>query len=261
MFCPFNQRIYHTNNYRLDKSGHTATSLNLKYNGGMFIGLYSADKHSSSPPEVYPPGTDVSFCRSDGVQIRGSVIGIPIEEPSTKSPSTSNQHYTICLVDGNIEQVSPPTMAAITRNKTEPPTIQSSQLVLPQWIRDEKKVALELDGKRHFGCLQLENGRWNFKPSTSKSTINLPNFALTYKSLLDQQLILPGWHSNFIQAAAAAHVSASGLTYDCPDSLLKALAPTFSGRAIWHDSYMEELNGLIKLGIFHEISLVKYRRL
>eukprot|EP00957_Ditylum_brightwellii_P175123 13333451-Ditylum_brightwellii.AAC.1 len=59
-------------------------------------------------------------------------------------------------------------------------------------------------------------------------------------------------------AAAAAHVSASGLTCDCPNSLLKALAPTFSDRAIYHDSYMEELNGLIKLGNFHEISLDEY---
>eukprot|EP00957_Ditylum_brightwellii_P193206 14711268-Ditylum_brightwellii.AAC.1 len=103
-------------------------------------------------------------------------------------------------------------MDAITHNETEPPTIQSSQLVLPQWIRDEKKVTLELNGKRHLGHLQLENGRWNFKSSTSKPTINLPNFALTYNSLLDQQLILPGWHSNFIPATTASHVSASGLT-------------------------------------------------
>eukprot|EP00957_Ditylum_brightwellii_P165870 12628642-Ditylum_brightwellii.AAC.1 len=91
--------------------------------------------------------------------------------------------------------------------------------------------------------------------------IALPNFAITYKSLLEQQLILPGWHRNFIPAAAAAHVSATGLTCDCPDSLLKALAPTFSNRVIWHKSYMEELNGLIKLGTFHEISLDEYQQL
>eukprot|EP00957_Ditylum_brightwellii_P052871 4008734-Ditylum_brightwellii.AAC.1 len=61
------------------------------------------------------------------------------------------------------------------------------------------------------------------------------------KSLLDQQLLLPGWHSNFIPAAAAAHVSASGLTCDCPEFLIKALAPSFADCAIWHESYMEEL--------------------
>eukprot|EP00957_Ditylum_brightwellii_P082586 6279751-Ditylum_brightwellii.AAC.1 len=77
--------------------------------------------------------------------------------------------------------------------------------------------------------------------------MNLPNFALTYNTLLDQHLILPGWRSNFISAAAVAHASTSGLTYDCLDYFIKALAPTFADRDIWYDSYMEELNGLIKL--------------
>eukprot|EP00957_Ditylum_brightwellii_P066844 5072792-Ditylum_brightwellii.AAC.1 len=59
MFYPFNQRVYPTNNYRLDERGHTATSFNLHYDGGMFIGLYSSDKKSSSsPPELYPLGTE-----------------------------------------------------------------------------------------------------------------------------------------------------------------------------------------------------------
>eukprot|EP00957_Ditylum_brightwellii_P110245 8408714-Ditylum_brightwellii.AAC.1 len=82
-------------------------------------------------------------------------------------------------------------MAAITRNSKDPPAIQSSQLVLPRWIGDSKKVTFEIDGQRHIGHLILENGHWTFKSSTSKSTITLPNFALTYKSLLEQQLILP----------------------------------------------------------------------
>eukprot|EP00957_Ditylum_brightwellii_P004549 346127-Ditylum_brightwellii.AAC.1 len=70
MYCPFNKEIYHTNNYRLDESGHTATAFNLQYDGGTFIGLYSSDKKTSSPPDLYPPGTEVSFLRRDGVRIR-----------------------------------------------------------------------------------------------------------------------------------------------------------------------------------------------
>eukprot|EP00957_Ditylum_brightwellii_P133112 10149439-Ditylum_brightwellii.AAC.1 len=143
-------------------------------------------------------------------------------------------------------------MASITCNEKDPPTLHLSQLVLPQWIGDSKKVTLELDGKRHLGRLILDNDTWKFKPSPSKSLISLLNFALTYKSLLEQQLLLPRWHSNFIPAAAAAHVSASGLTCDCPESLIKALSPLFADRTIWHDSYMEELQGLIKLGTFHK---------
>uniref|UniRef100_A0A7S4W830 Uncharacterized protein n=1 Tax=Ditylum brightwellii TaxID=49249 RepID=A0A7S4W830_9STRA len=82
MCCPFNQKVYHTNNYKLDESGHIATSFNLCYVGGMFIGLYSSDKHSSSPPELYPPGTVVSFLCHDRVRIWGSVIIVPVDDPS-----------------------------------------------------------------------------------------------------------------------------------------------------------------------------------
>eukprot|EP00957_Ditylum_brightwellii_P003961 301664-Ditylum_brightwellii.AAC.1 len=105
MFCPFNQRVYHTNNYCLDESGHTATSFNLHYDGGMFIGLYSLDKKlPSSPPELYPPGTEVSFLQSDGVRIWGSVISVPIGDPLKKSHPSSHLSYSIRLVNGTIEQ-------------------------------------------------------------------------------------------------------------------------------------------------------------
>mmetsp|Transcript_14188 Transcript_14188/g.20773 ORF Transcript_14188/g.20773 Transcript_14188/m.20773 type:complete len:182 (-) Transcript_14188:926-1471(-) len=159
MFCPFNQRVYHANKYRLDGSGHAATSFNLHYDGGMFIRLYSSDrKSSSSPPELYPPDTEVSFLRTDGVHIRGSVISVPIGDPLQKSHPSTHLSYSIRLVNGDIEQVSPSTMAAITCNSKDPPAIQSSQLVLPQWIGDLKKVTFEIDGQRHIGRLILENG-------------------------------------------------------------------------------------------------------
>eukprot|EP00957_Ditylum_brightwellii_P011088 840487-Ditylum_brightwellii.AAC.1 len=74
-----------------------------------------------------------------------------------------------------------------------------------------------------------------------------------YKSLLNQYLLLPGWHSNFILAAAAAHVSTFGHTCNCPDSLIKALAPVFADHAILHEPYMEELQSFIKLGMIKEI--------
>eukprot|EP00957_Ditylum_brightwellii_P016799 1264563-Ditylum_brightwellii.AAC.1 len=119
-------------------------------------------------------------------------------------------------------------MAVIAQKSDNLPTIHSSQLVLPQWIRDNKK----------------------FNSSTSKPMVDVDNFALMYQSILDQQLILPGWHSTFIPAATVAHISATGLTCDCPESLIKALAPTFADRAIWHASYMEELQGLIALDTF-----------
>eukprot|EP00957_Ditylum_brightwellii_P056505 4284107-Ditylum_brightwellii.AAC.1 len=144
-------------------------------------------------------------------------------------------------------------MAAITHNNKDLPTIQSPQLVLPQWIEDSNGVILELNDQQLIVRLMLEHGNWKFKSSTSKLRVALPNFALTYKSLLDQQMILPGWHSHFIP-----YVSAGGFTNDFPDYLLKSLANTFSNRVIWYDFYIEEMNGLIELGTFHEISLDEY---
>eukprot|EP00957_Ditylum_brightwellii_P148359 11294601-Ditylum_brightwellii.AAC.1 len=129
MFCPFNQRVYHTNIYHLDESGHTATSFNLHYDRGMFIGLYSSDKKSSSsPPELYTLGTEVSFSRPDGMRIWGSVISALIGDPLKKSHPSSHLSYSTRLGNGNIKQVSPSTMAAIIHNNKDPPTIQSSQL-------------------------------------------------------------------------------------------------------------------------------------
>eukprot|EP00957_Ditylum_brightwellii_P210933 15365571-Ditylum_brightwellii.AAC.1 len=101
-------------------------------------------------------------------------------------------------------------MAAILRKSPELPTIHSSQLVLPQWIGDLKKITLEIDGKHHLGRLLLDNDKGQFQSSTSKLVTDLPNFALIYNSLLYQQLLLSGWHSNVVPAAAAAHVSAAG---------------------------------------------------
>eukprot|EP00957_Ditylum_brightwellii_P105573 8048583-Ditylum_brightwellii.AAC.1 len=128
MYCPFNQKVYHTNSYKLDKSGHTATSFNLRYDGGIFAGLYSSDKRSSSPPELYPPGTLVSFLSCDKLCVWGSIISVPVNDPFQKSEFLQHTSYTIHLVDGTIKQVSPSTMVSITHSKKDPPTLHSSQL-------------------------------------------------------------------------------------------------------------------------------------
>eukprot|EP00957_Ditylum_brightwellii_P083170 6323952-Ditylum_brightwellii.AAC.1 len=47
-FCPFNKEVYITLQYCLDESGHTTTDINIQYNGGMFIALYSSQSKSKS---------------------------------------------------------------------------------------------------------------------------------------------------------------------------------------------------------------------
>eukprot|EP00957_Ditylum_brightwellii_P028339 2140224-Ditylum_brightwellii.AAC.1 len=60
-------------------------------------GLYSSAKHDphSSPPELYPSGTEVSFQRQDGVHIRGTVLSVPVKHGSHTPPNSTSQNYII----------------------------------------------------------------------------------------------------------------------------------------------------------------------
>eukprot|EP00957_Ditylum_brightwellii_P190574 14507280-Ditylum_brightwellii.AAC.1 len=153
-FCSFNKEVYTTAQYHLDESGYTANDFNLIYNSGIFNGLYSSQSKlkskTSLPTEQYLPGTEVSFVKSDGVHICGSVIAVPLVVPLFKSSCDSRTHYTICLIGGSIKQVSLATMATIIRASAQHPTLQLSQLVLPPWIDNSKKVTFEIDGKRQL---------------------------------------------------------------------------------------------------------------
>eukprot|EP00957_Ditylum_brightwellii_P083563 6351901-Ditylum_brightwellii.AAC.1 len=111
-YCPFNQQVYTTQYCTLDKNRHTATAFNSQYNGGIFIGLYSSAKRDphSSPPELYPPGTEVSFQQQDRVHIRGSVLSLPVKHGSHTPPIDTlcgcthvNTYMTkIMLVTGSV---------------------------------------------------------------------------------------------------------------------------------------------------------------
>ena len=56
-------------------------------------------------------------------------------------------------------------------------------------------------------------------------------------------------------------VSAINLHWDCPPSLLQALATTHPDREVWLQSYYEEKNGIKSLGTFKRITLGEYRAL
>eukprot|EP00957_Ditylum_brightwellii_P035030 2655916-Ditylum_brightwellii.AAC.1 len=124
---------------------------------------------------------------------------------------------------------------------------QESIHALPKWIGHNKRVTFEHDGSKTVGHLQLHDGKWKFALRDGSSPTNLHNLGFTYQSLLNNQLLLPGCNKSFLPAAAAAHVSIQGLTLDCPDSIIKALNPSFANRAIWHQSYIEKFNGLLQL--------------
>ena len=57
---------------------------------------------------------------------------------------------------------------------------------------------------------------------------------------------------------SASHVSARNLKVPCPPSLSKALHKDFVDRLTWHESYIEEKDGLIANNNYVEISLQEY---
>jgi hypothetical protein len=56
-------------------------------------------------------------------------------------------------------------------------------------------------------------------------------------------------------------VSAINLHWDCPPSLLQALATSHPDREVWLQSYYEEKNGIKSLGTFKRLTLGKYQAL
>lgn len=112
--CPHNKQLYTSSDYKLDEGHHTPNTFNLKYDGGIFVGLYN---HSSSntATEPFPEGTSVSFPlksphnNNDTIYMRGTIISFPIAPSNAQLPMSDadSPPYAIQLVDGSIHKVSP----------------------------------------------------------------------------------------------------------------------------------------------------------
>eukprot|EP00957_Ditylum_brightwellii_P095043 7238158-Ditylum_brightwellii.AAC.1 len=59
-------------------------------------------------------------------------------------------------------------MASITRSLDPPVILQSSQLVLSDWIYNAKKITMEVDGHWKLDCLNLDSGSWKFLSQKEK---------------------------------------------------------------------------------------------
>jgi hypothetical protein len=52
-YCPHNKQLYTSSDYKLDKGRHTPNTFNLKYDGGIFVGLYNPSSSITST-EPFP---------------------------------------------------------------------------------------------------------------------------------------------------------------------------------------------------------------
>lgn len=246
----------------------TPNLFNLRYDGGIFIGLYDGDKLKVQEP--YPEGTPVLYCttaQGKKVKMRGTVISVPLPSALNTLPadSISESPYQIRWVDGSTFSIPPVMMDDIVDFRSS-----SSQRIFspPAWLRASEKVMLLKDGEYVKGCMEydVDADCWQFAQCQRNGdelwSIALPNFLTSFQNYIDDGLLIPGHHTNagFI-CGSALHVSAMGLSLTHPPgSLKKALDRTSPNHRIWFDSYKEEYDALFNNSTFETISEEEYHR-
>jgi hypothetical protein len=259
------KELYVSSDYKLDEGRHTPTAFNLHYDGGIFIGSYT--HNNSTSYEAYPEGTSVLFTKpsssssSTPVNMRGTVISVPIPNINSRLPTSDNtaSPYVIQLVDGSIHQVSPDTMDLIVM----PSSITSQKLRFPSWLGANQRVIYLSQGTYLKGTMEwnLDSRMWRFSECRKNGTelfgVDLPNFCKDFQRYIDDGSLVPGWHNgkSFSIAGASSHVSASTLiSLVPPGSTVKALHKNNPDKAVWLDSYREEYDGLMSNSTFDVIS-------
>ena len=107
LYSSYTKEFYVTGNCKIDKGNSTATAFNLKYDGGMFFGLYDSS-HISNGVEPYPPGTTVFFNDVNNNKTTGTVITCPLPDHDKGFPSSSSTcaNYSIKTTSGDIISLS-----------------------------------------------------------------------------------------------------------------------------------------------------------
>lgn len=93
--------------------------------------------------------------------------------------------------------------------------------------------------------------------------IKVPNLLTQHSSMMDKKMLLPGWSNSVRQIVATArHVSAKHLNILCvPTTLTKALCDSYPDKFIWLATYLEEIQGLLRMNTFTIITEAEYRKL
>ena len=158
IYAPITQQFYHTNDYKIDDSNNTATHFNLRYDGGIFIGLYDHSPDCSIS-EPFPPGTSIWYQRPHKPTIRGTILSVPIPTSQSTIPSSESMgFYDIRLVDGKtIRLAAVEADAYLTHVQSSEDKSDTS--VVPAWIADGMKVQLLHQGEYHKGYLEYHQDK------------------------------------------------------------------------------------------------------
>lgn len=205
-YSPHSKEIITSSDYKLDEGRHTPIAFNLPYDGGIFVSLYN--HNSSSSFEPYPEGTSLSYSiklnQSDKhtTNMRGTVISIPIPYPQSGLPASDKEasSYVIRLIDGSIHRVSPDLMEQFATT----PSNTTNKIKFLSWLGNNQKVMYLMDGIYVKGVMEWsqDDNSWRLshrhKNGTELFGILLPEFCKEFQKYIDDNTILPGWHSGKI---------------------------------------------------------------
>jgi hypothetical protein len=175
-YCPHTKTIVLVADFTLDEARSTPLAFNLKYDGGLFFGLYDHSP-ASRGIEPYPKGTSVRVN-----SLLGMVIVTPISSFDQGIPdSDADQFYTIHLLDDSVMKFSAPEMPSII----PAPMSNAPPLSLPAWICSNHKVLYLHEGQYHRGFLNCSDpNMWHFeihaRDGQVKQTFALPDLARHY---------------------------------------------------------------------------------
>lgn len=176
------------------------------------MGLFS---NKTSTPEPFPLQSSVMYrCPQTKVSIRGTVTGIPSSSPGDKT-------YIITLVDDRVLPITTEVMTSYCTKQES--TSHSSTVNLPVWLRPDAKASMDINGQYTKGYIRFPtNNHWSFEHTTKHghviSTVPIPNFINNFQSLINENLLLPGWGVHTF--ASASLVSATQLKNPCPQASL-----------------------------------------
>ena len=264
LYSPHTKEFYVTSECKIDSKSCTPTTFNLVYDGGISFGLYDSTPVATGV-EPYPPGTTLFRTIDDGNPTSGTVVSVPLPATAQGIPNASSTRnfYSVKMRNGDTVMLSPEDMDLImnTRLDKPPPT------KFPRWIYKDGKVMFFHKNNYLKGYLDYnDESGWSFqlrkRNGDTRWEFPLPNLLSDHTSFIQQGVLLPGWSNSTRQIVAAArHVSAKGLhLVAAPGSLKRGLAESNPDRAIWLASYLEEIQGLLRMKTFDVIKEQEYRQ-
>jgi hypothetical protein len=224
VYNPRNQCYYKPDSYKIDT--YCLPSLvypTIIYDGSLFVLLHRGDAPAISEP--YPPGTRIKEPSSsnNGIHCSGTIVDIPMD------PTISPQ-YLVQFNDGTTKSIPASKMALLIPKPCNSPSNLSH--LLPPFLCLNSKMTFEHKGQYHKGyLLKTPDGPFcfSYKSHNNKKqpdwSIPLPNLTTNWYELCMDRILIPGHSScSFLRDKSANFVSTVLLLFECPRSLLSALA-------------------------------------